>query len=404
MKSIFTRVFPLLIIALIALSCNVRMNRTVSEIHIILDSLKGVYAYDTRIAYWKPEASIVSGSVMLHGEVADVLAYQAIIESVLGRYPEIAFDLRLLPEEQTGRLVNGLVNNSVVHIRSSPSHRAEMVTQAMLGTPLRILKEENDWFLVQTPNLYLGWLDGAALHPMNTSDLDTFRMARKVVYLEQYGFSYTEPVDGSQPVSDLVIGCILQVVNREAGYYQVLYPDGRMGWVKTGEVRDANEVFGKRLEKEEIVQTAMKFNGIPYLWGGASSKAMDCSGFTSVVYFLNGIILMRDANQQSIQGQVITTEFTHEKLLPGDLLFFGSKASGSQAERVTHVAIYMGDKEFIHASGKVRINSMDPSSENYIPEYPDIFIRAIRIDEKAGEGYMMTGNNPFYKEIISRAE
>jgi SH3-like domain-containing protein len=401
MRRYHTLAVTSLLVILVAAACSIRMNRTFGDINLLLDSLKLVYAPDIRIAYWKPEVTISREGITLQGEVGDKRAYDAIVQTVVGRYPEIAFNLVLLPEWESDRQVNGLINNSVAHLRSEPSHRSEMVTQALLGTPVRILKQEEEWFLVQTPNGYLGWLDGAALQFLDETGIEDLKISDKVIFMAQYGFVYEQPDDHSRPVSDLVAGCLLQVQSSEADYYRVVYPDGRVGWVKQNEVIDAGQVFGKSLNGDDLVKTALKYNGIPYLWGGTSTKAADCSGFSSMVYFMNGTILPRDADQQSRSGRMVTTTYGYESLLPGDLLFFGSRATGDQPERVTHVAIYVGDSEFIHASGRVRINSMDPERGNYLPEYPDIFIRAVRIQGEGASGSGPITENPFYKEIIS---
>ncbi len=403
MKRFYIRAITLLSALLICTACHFRTNRTAAEINLLLDSLKSVYAPDIRIAYWKPELASASGDIILGGEVGDIQAFQAITQHITGIYPNVVNNLRLLPVDEPGVQVNGQVNNSVAHMKSEPSHRAELVSEALLGTPVRILKEEEGWYLVQTPNLYLGWVIAAAVAPLDQSRVHSLKISEKIIYSRQYGFAYTEPDENSLPVSDLVAGSILPVCSSKSGFYEVTFPDSARAWVKQAEVTDMMDLFNQPFSTANLVRTALKFNGIPYLWGGSSSKAIDCSGFTSIVYYLNGIILMRDANQQSLCGRVVTTQYNPADLLPGDLLFFGTRSGENQAERVTHVAIYLGDSEFIHASenlGKVGISSMDPSRYNHIEGYDDLFVRAVRPTGMEGDGFQSIIDNPFYKEII----
>jgi cell wall-associated NlpC family hydrolase len=171
----------------------------------------------------------------------------------------------------------------------------------------------------------------------------------------------------------------------------------------------AGEIFFKTTTREGVVQTALQFHGIPYLWGGTSSKNIDCSGLVANAYFLNGTQLPRDGDLQSLCGREVSTRYTADGLEPGDLLFFGRKATEDQEEDITHVALYIGNGEFIHSAGwreRVSINSLDPARDNYIERYPEIYIRTVRIigeEPNIGEeyrGFRPIYKNAFYKEII----
>jgi len=290
-------------------------------------------------------------------------------------------------------------------LRSHPRHSAELATQALLGMPIRILKKEGEWYLVQTPNRYIAWVDDDGIVEINKQELGNYEKQKKVVFNEMAGFSYFEPNVHSQMVSDLVLGCILPVIDSKRKFYQVQYPDKRLAWVKKKEVVDLEEILNRPIDEKYLLATAKHFLGFPYLWGGTSAKAVDCSGFTSTIYAMNSIILQRDASQQTKYGKEITTDYNWKNLHPGDLLFFGRKASDSLPERVTHVAMYIGNTEFIHASGKVRINSMDSTKENFIPEYVPRFVRAIRIDGAIdGKGIERMADNDFYQEITATSK
>ena len=407
MRTIHGKIFGLLFILLVTGACSSRVDRTIGEIKIQLDSLQSEYAPDKRIALWDLTVSGSKDLISLAGEVDDKAAYKAIVRSIDQQFPEVEITVHLLPEGGSGQTVNGLVNNSVANIRVGPSSRTAMETQALLGTPIRILKEENDWRLVKMPNGHLGWVNDSEVHSLDETELVRFRDAQKIIFTRQYGFSYSEPDETSLPVSDLVNGCLLPVISSELDFYQVEYPDGRLAWVKKIEVVQAEKIFGKNLSAEGLVESVLKFHGIPYLWGGISSKGVDCSGLASNIFFMNGILTPRDSDQQSFCGKEITTQYEYKNLVTGDLLFFGQKASDDQPESVSHEAIYLGDSEFIHAAGyrdRVSINSMDSTRENYIESYPEIFVRAVRIIGETNDGFQPIMENDFYKEIITITE
>ncbi len=370
--------------------------REVSNVQTVLDSLRRVYAPDKRIKLWV--SSLTGNNLRLW--VEDPKAFKEVKAVLKKRFPVIKADLELLPEENSTQLVSGLINNSVANLRTMPKHNSELATQALLGTPVRVFKKQGEWYLVQTPNRYIAWVDSAALVTLNKQQLAAYKSLKKVVFKPVCGFSYSKPDDQSQTVSDLVMGCLLPVSLSKNGFYKVKYPDGREAWVKQNEVMNFSELTDNIPEGQQLVETATKFLGFPYLWGGTSAKAVDCSGFTSTIYYMNGLLLQRDASQQTQYGKEITTSYRSEKLLPGDLLFYGRPASKTHAERVTHVAMYLGESRFIHASGKVRINSMDSTSPDFIKSYVSRFVRAVRVKGFVdGKGIEKLEENSFYKAI-----
>lgn len=367
-----------------------------------IDSLAIIYAPDSRIELWNISIENNDDKISVMAEVANKKAKSDLLKTFSEKYPDMEIKVTLLPENYRANTINALVNNSVSSIRAEPSHKAEIVNQALLGWPLRIFKKEKGWYLVQTPNHYLGWINAEDIVEIDSAQLIDYQIADKKIFLKQYGFSYLQPDVASQTVTDLVVGCILPVVENLNGFDKVQYPDGRTAYVNSSELELISVIFNKEPIGEELVKTAKKFMGIPYLWGGFSSKAIDCSGFTSIIYFLNGYVLQRDASQQIQYGQEITREFEYKDLELGDLLFFGRRATDSLPEKVTHVGMYIGDSEFIHASGKVKINSMDSTRTNYSPGYLKRFIKTVRVIGHANDySIQKTTKNEFYKNLIS---
>ncbi len=133
------------------------------------------------------------------------------------------------------------------------------------------------------------------------------------------------------------------------------------------------------MEKEDLVETSKKLMGLPYLWGGTSPKGVDCSGFTKTVYFLNGMVIPRDASQQVHTGKLIDTTKNFQNLIPGDLLFFGRPATDSTSERVVHVGMWIGDNQFIHSMGDVHISTMDSTSSDFDEYNYNRYLRSKRV-------------------------
>jgi hypothetical protein len=269
----------------------------------------------------------------------------------------------LLPDTTLNKEYYGIVTISTANLRKEPHQSAELVSQAILGTPLLILKHQNSWLLVQTPDRYISWTEASSVVPLNRLEFSAWKKADKIIYTENSGWVYGTS-DETTVAGDLVSGAILKRRGESGNYITVAFPDGREGLVRKNAAKDymlwRNESI---VSCENLTSTALTFLGLPYLWGGTSSKAVDCSGFMQCVFFRNGLILSRDASLQAGHGAVIDISHDYSALTCGDLLFFGSR--NETGNHVTHVALYIGNSEFIHASFRVMINSLDSTKSNF---------------------------------------
>ena len=365
-----------------------------SSITQIIESFTLRFAPDKRTAIFQIDAFKQNNQVILTGRT-NLFGAKSFLLDRLG-VDKITFidKIKTLPEPELEDKVYGLVEVSVCNIRYSPKHAGELATQALMGTPLRILeKEDNGWLLVQTPDLYISWVDRGAITMMNKEQLERWKSAPKVIYTRAYGSAYSEANEESTTVSDMVAGCVLELLEEQKDFYKVRFPDLRQGYVSKREANNYNQwLSGINASEENLVKTSKRLMGIPYLWGGTSFKGVDCSGFTKTVYFLNGIVLPRDASQQVSVGETIDKSGNWSELKAGDLLFFGEKREDG-SERVVHVAMWMGNGEYIHASDKVRVSSMISTSPNYDDYNAKRYLRAKRILKTgmAGVGILKEG-------------
>ena len=341
------------------------------------DMITGIqkkYAPDKRTAIFKATFS-AADRALIDLETTDPAAASELAKELQRSALPFRLNAKVLPAEELDGKIYGVANLSVCNNRTNPDHAAEMATQMLLGTPVDVLKKERGYYQVRTPDRYISYIDGAGITLMDEKEFQEWKKAPKVIYTEDHGYAFQEASEKSMRVSDLVKGSILKLAGKEKGFLKVEYPDRRIAYIPAKSAADFRTWASRpNPTAAQILETAKTMIGVPYLWGGTSIKGVDCSGFTKTSFFLNGIILPRDASQQALVGEpvdifeadTVNMDKALKNLQPGDLLFFAAgKVRAATRPRVTHTAIYIGDGMFIQSAGLVRINSMKPESDRY---------------------------------------
>jgi hypothetical protein len=261
-----------------------------------------------------------------------------------------------------------LASLSVANGRELPDHKEELGTQILMGHAARVLKANRHWYYVQTADGYLSWVEKGTVALCSRKEVDDWQKSR-IAIVTAYEERVLEKAEPQAPeVSDVVRGDLVKVVSNASDWLQVEFPDGRGGFLPKNATQDfAAWKQDRSATAESIEQTGRTFIGRPYLWGGNSPKGMDCSGFVKQTFWWNGILLQRNASEQARQGKLISTDNGVANLQKGDLMFFGFRGRAGEQPWVTHVAIYLGDKQFIQSSERVRISSLEQDSPIYDP-------------------------------------
>lgn len=370
------------------------------NIQQVIDEVRKNLAPDKRTAIFDISFEQSSDKLILKGEVSDKEFKKELIRQIQNlKGINLIDSIEVLPSAKLGNKIYALVNLSVCNIRSKPEHSAELATQALMGTPLKIYKEEGGWYLVQTPDDYLGWVDDDGISLKTSKEMMAWLNSEKVIYTDFFGFIYSDK-DFSVSISDAVGGNIFEKINKSDNYFEVKLPDGRIGFVKINEAKEFTQWFSNlSFKADDIIDVGKKMLGFPYLWGGTSFKGIDCSGYMKTIFFLNGLILPRDANQQALIGEEILFDKEFSNLKPGDLIFFGRRGNQVRPERITHVGIYIGDKKFLHSSGRVRLDSFDKDDPNYNEYRLNTIVRIKRLlENKDLLEKLKIINNKFYTE------
>ncbi|MBZ9629683.1 NlpC/P60 family protein [Salegentibacter sp. LM13S] len=362
------------------------------------------YAPDGRVALFDVEAEKDGDGYVLRGESNDPEAVASLKEKLQSENIKFTDSIRVLPDtEGLENKIHGVVKISVANLRDAPKHSAQLVTQATLGMPVKVYKKEGSWYYIQTPEGYLAWVDYGGIQNMTEEEFLEWKSNDKLIFTEPTGNSYTEPNPDSQTVSDLVAGNILELVNEQNNFYEVEYPNGKKAFVEKAYAQPYQDWLTSLDQTEEdLVETSKKLMGLPYLWGGTSPKGVDCSGYTKTIFFLNGMVIPRDASQQIHTGEVVDTKKNFENLQKGDLLFFGKPATDSTSERVIHVGMWIGDNKFIHSMGEVHISNFDTEAEDFDEYNYNRYLRSKRILNKEDKGLIYLKDSDLF--TFSEAE
>ena len=163
--------------------------------------------------------------------------------------------------------------------------------------------------------------------------------------------------------------------------------------VKATKTNSSSSTINYSAAAKKVVSNAKQFDGVRYKYGGTTKKGMDCSGLVYTSFKQENISLPRTTTDLSKTGDWVDVK----EVQKGDLLFFGRKQTDTERERVTHVAIYLGNNEYIHAAGRVKINSLEKQSKIFNKYRLNTFIRAKRIIGSYNKGENLVKNNSFYK-------
>ncbi|GAA0871736.1 C40 family peptidase [Gangjinia marincola] len=223
----------------------------------------------------------------------------------------------------------GICPLSIVPLRFEPHDPSEMVTQVLYGEFFKVLEQRKKWSKIRLAyDQYEGWIDDKQYLEITKEEFSSLQKITPKFTADLMDFVYTE--------QEQLISIPLGATVSSALFLKHLH--------------EGNITTGKQ-GKVQLITTALLYQNTPYLWGGKTTSGIDCSGFTQMVYKINGYSLLRDASQQATQGEALS--FIEESE-PGDLAFFDNKEGN-----IIHVGIIMKDNYIIHAHGKVRIDRID---------------------------------------------
>lgn len=232
----------------------------------------------------------------------------------------------------------GICLLSVVPVRISQNDKSEMVTQLLFGDLISILEKNKKWAKINTEfDNYEGYID--VKQYIEISEEEYLSLQKKSDYISVDKLALLKNINDASIINIVQGSSLPSIIENKVKIAEKEYEF--IGNVKHIDTR----------EFEKICETALSYSNVPYLWGGKTIMGIDCSGLSQIVYKICGLKLPRDARQQALLGT--TVEFLSESQ-DGDLAFFDNEKGD-----IIHVGIIMNKNQIIHASGCVRVDTID---------------------------------------------
>lgn len=351
----------------------------------ILNSVKNKVANDTRITLFDVKVINTKSGLVAQGKVLEESQRQEVIKelSTLGK---VKNNIEVFPFAETGELSYGVANLPVMQIRDKGKHSSQLITQGLFGMTMKIIgghPKKDDWVLVSmNDDKYVGWVRRPDIWFVNKKEFDSWNNQEKIILTDPTVQVLNSANKNDKSELKLYMSTRLNLVGESGDYYEVKLPGGNKHYSNhnTYIAKSSARVIGKNLtpfniKGQDLVVKAKMLLSAPYLWGGSSPMMNDCSGYTQLLYKVNGYIIPRDADQQQFFSKPVASR---NDLKVGDLVFFAE----NKGKSATHVGMYIGDKKFIHSSvgyGGVAITSFDPKDSLFNSWYIDNYLTAGRI-------------------------
>jgi gamma-D-glutamyl-L-lysine dipeptidyl-peptidase len=202
------------------------------QIKHILQYVQQSYAPDLTLAVFNISYTLAESGIILRGEVDNINAKNAVILGLRKIANSKVIDsIHVLPDSALRSNIMGIVLFSVANVRRKPGKQEELLTQALMGTVVKLLKKERGYYFIQTPDHYLGWLDTTSIFVLNQTGVNVWNNASKVMVIKFIGVVHTQPDTSSAIVCEIIDGCVLKSIGKKNGWIAVELADGRNGYV-----------------------------------------------------------------------------------------------------------------------------------------------------------------------------
>ncbi|MCX6345431.1 MAG: C40 family peptidase [Armatimonadetes bacterium] len=245
----------------------------------------------------------------------------------------------------------GVITRNIVPMFSKPDCMSEQVTQGLFGQMVTEEGGQGDWVFVQTWDTYRAWVPADRIHILDRSDPPYASAGPIAVIRELFVDIFEQPHERAELLTKVTISTEIEVARVHEDWVELKLPNRRLGFIKKQHAKLIEKAPIQTVwlpEPRKLAETAMRFVGVPYLWGGSSPFGLDCSGLVQLIYRIHNVTLLRDAHMQASDTRC--RPISGNKLAAGDLIFFAKPGEQDEA-KISHVGMMLGKDRFIHSRG-----------------------------------------------------
>lgn len=243
-----------------------------------------------------------------------------------------------------------IIKTTFANIYDKPSFQSQVVTQGVMWEIIEILDKKDDWIKLKLPDDYIGWTQNFFLIDSDKTFLNKIKKMKILTIHQPFTSIYSDEKLNNK-ISNAGLSVRYPIIEKNNDLFKIYLPDKRIGYL-------IQKPITKNDTRKNIVGIAKSILGTSYQWGGKTEYGIDCSGLVQTIFSILNISVPRDASQQI--KIIKNNSVSLDKAKIGDLAFFKNE-SGS----IVHVAFMLENKNFIHSSSEMKINSLNKKDDNF---------------------------------------
>ena len=243
-----------------------------------------------------------------------------------------------------------IINTEVANIYKENSFTSQLISQALIWEHIIVLDKKKSWYKIKQNDGYVGWINKFYTTSADVYEKYILNDNTKWNIINKRIVKITDNINNfSKYIS---IGSIVPIISKNKFFSIIIMPDETKYKINNDFILSYN----CKIDLKEMILLSDCLLGAPYLWGGKTGFGFDCSGLIQTLFKFTKYKLPRDSCDQIKMNNL---EQIKDNYMIGDLVFF------MELNIISHVGVFINNKEYLHCSGYVKFNSVISKDDNF---------------------------------------